>query len=157
MARVQFDLFASYSQVSIFTAGLDTPFSDWEQAHVDQGFAWRAGSVSFATLEESGTIHCEALVSDTWLPHLEAVRAIRVPFSVESDSVEIASISDGAIFKLGMLGACSLVFETWIDARSDMHVRLTFVPHESTVTPAILKADNDFHPPTQLRMVARPA
>ena len=96
MTRIQFDLFVSYSQVAVFTAGLDHPFNDWEQEHVDQGFAWREGSVSFATLEEASALHCEAVVADGWRPHPEAERAIRVPFSVAGgDSVEIASISDG--------------------------------------------------------------
>ena len=63
MTRIQFDLFASYSQVSVFMAKLDSPFNDWEQEHVEQGFAWREGSVSFATLEEAGTLHCEAMVA----------------------------------------------------------------------------------------------
>ncbi|MEO7590107.1 MAG: competence protein ComJ, partial [Byssovorax sp.] len=99
MTRIQFDLFVSYSQVSVFTAGLGSPFNDWEQEHVDQGFAWREGSVSFATLEETGTLHCEAVVADPWRPHPEAERAIRVPFNVAGDgSVEIASISDGVTF-----------------------------------------------------------
>ena len=66
MGRIQFELFSSYSRVAVFRAGLEKPFNDWEQDHLDQGFAWREGSVSFATLEEGGTLHCEATVTDTW-------------------------------------------------------------------------------------------
>ena len=158
MSRIQFDLFASYSQVSVFTAGLENPFNDWEQEHVEQGFSWREGSVSFATLEESGTLHCEAVVADAWCPRAGAARAIQVPFSVAlGDGVEIASISDGVVFKLGLLGSCLLVFETWVDEHADMHVLLSFVPHQGAVTPAILKADSALRPPAKLRMMARPA
>lgn len=158
MARLQFDLFVSYSQVSVFTAGLESPFNDWEQEHVDQGFAWREESVSFATLEESGTLHCEAVVADAWRPHPEAERAIRVPFSVAgNDCVEVASISDGVVFKLGSVGSYLLVFEVWVDKEADLQARLTFVSHQGSVTPAILKADGALHPPATLRMTARPA
>ena len=158
MTRIQFDLFASYSQISVFMAGLDKPFNDWEQAHVEQGFAWREGSVSFATLEEAGTLHCEAVVADAWRPHPEAERAIQVPFRVSGgDSVEIASISDGVVFKLGTLESCLLVFEIWVDEHADMQVCLTFVPHRGPITPTILKADGALCPPAELRMTARPA
>jgi hypothetical protein len=157
MTRIQFDLFSSYSQVAVFTAGLDKPFNDWEQEHFDQGFAWRDGSVSFATLEEGGTLHCEATVADRWEASTEAQRAIRVPFGVTSDSVEIASISDGVVFKLTQLGPCALIFETWIDEHSKMQIRFTFVPVEGVVAPVILKADSGLHPRAQLTMTARPA
>jgi Competence protein J (ComJ) len=121
MMQLQFDLFVSYSQVSVFTAGLDKPFNDWEPEHVDQGFAWREGSVSFATLEEAGALHGEVVVADTWRPHPEAKRAIQVPFRVTGDdSIEIASISDGVVFKLGALGSYQLVFETWVDIYADL-------------------------------------
>jgi hypothetical protein len=155
--QIQFDLFASYSQISVFAAGLGTPFNDWEQVHVDQGFAWRADSVSFATLEEAGTVHCEALIRDMWIPFPEAERAIRVPFMVGGNSIEIASISDATVIEVSAVGACALVFETWVDGRFEMQARFTFVPHEGTVAPAVLKADKALKPPTELRMVARPA
>ena len=158
MTRIQFDLFASYSQVSVFMAELDNPFNDWEQEHVEQGFAWREGSVSFATLEEAGTLHCEAMVADAWRPHPDAERAIQVPFRFAGgDSVGIASISDGVVFKLGALESCLLVFEIWVDEHADMQVRLTFVPHQGPITPTILKADRALRPPAELRMTARPA
>ena len=158
MTQIYFDLFVSYSQVSVFMAGLNNPFNDWEQEHIDQGFAWREGSVSFATLEEAGTLHCEAVVADAWRLHPDADRAIRVPFSVAGgDSVEIASISDGVFFKLGALGLCLLVFEIWVDKQADSQARFTFVPHQCSVVPAILKADGALRPPAELRMTARPA
>lgn len=92
--RIQLEIFVGYSQIAVFTAGLDRPFNDWEQERVDQGFAWREGSVSFATLEESSVLHCEAVVTDAWRPHPEAERTIQVPFRITDDgSVEIASIS----------------------------------------------------------------
>jgi hypothetical protein len=157
MNMIQFDLFVCYSQVAVFTAGLDQPFNDWEQEHVAQGFAWRDGSVSFATLDEGGTLHCEAKVADTWQPHSQAQRAIRVPFSVPGVSVEIASISDGVAFEVGPLRPSVLFFETWIDSQSGMHARFTFVPQEGVVSPAILMADKNLHPPQPLRMGAKPA
>jgi len=158
MKQIQFDLFASYSQLAVFAAGLVDPFNDWEQQHVDQGFAWREGSVSFATLEEAGELHGEAFVADAWHAHPEAARAIQVPFNVTTAAgVEIASISDGVVFKLDALGPCQLVFETWMDRQGSMQARLTFVPRKGAVMPAILKADDALRPPAKLRMTAQPA
>ena len=115
------------------------------------------GKLSFATMEEGGVMHCEAALAEGWKPNIEAQRAIRVPFHVTSDSVEIASISDGVTLEWGRLGACALMFETSIDAQSEMQARFIFVPVSEVVAPAILKADSSLQPPKQLRMVARPA
>ena len=156
MAETKFDMFVSYSQFSVFAAGLERPFNDWEQEHVDQGFAWREESVAFATLEEAGTLHCEALTADSWLSHPQTVRAIRVPFRVDGESIEIASISDGVVFKLGAIGPCALVFETWTGADGDMQARITFVPSMDEISPQILIA-GALNPPAQLRMTARSA
>ena len=45
--EVNFTLDISYSQLVVFQKGMENPFNDWENTHVDQGFAWRPGSVSF--------------------------------------------------------------------------------------------------------------
>jgi hypothetical protein len=88
-------LFVSYAQIAVFQASLPNPFNDWTDAHVNQGFAWRQGSMSFRTKADDGphevVIACK-LYADA---PVEGLRVIEVPFIVaESDPVVIASIGD---------------------------------------------------------------
>ena len=157
MTSRHFDIFVSYSQVAVFTAGLDAPFNDWEPLHIAQGFAWRPESVSFKTPGEAGVLHCEAAFVIFWQPSPEAQQAIRVPFTVTGGRVEIASISDGAVVELGGAGTLALIFESWMGADGDMRARFTFAPQETPVVPAILKTASGQQPSVELLMTARPA
>lgn len=86
----------SYSQLAVFWSSLQQPFNHWTQRHVDQGFAWRPGSVSFRTLVEAGAHSVQIDVAD----HVDsvsanAVRVIEVPFEVPVEGdIEVASIAD---------------------------------------------------------------
>jgi hypothetical protein len=51
-----------YRQIAVFRSRLEHPFNDWTPRHVKQGFSWRPGSVSFATLVESGPHSVEVRV-----------------------------------------------------------------------------------------------
>lgn len=51
-----FPLEVVYAHVAVFDARSRHPFNDWSDTHVAQGFAWRPGSVSFATLEPAGKL-----------------------------------------------------------------------------------------------------
>ena len=88
----------SYSQIAVFSSDLPDPFNHWTDEHVAQGFSWRPGSVSFATLVESGPHHVTVTVLEGKAPlSTGAVRAIEVPFEVPaSGEIEIASISDSS-------------------------------------------------------------
>jgi len=92
----------SYSQIAIFAAKLQQPFNDWTDAHVAQGFAWRPGSVSFRTLNETGPHLIEIEVVDhVGSVSADTIRAIEVPFEVPSDgAIELASISDSVSLSL---------------------------------------------------------
>jgi len=97
MTSCELKIFVSYSQLAVFDHSLERPFNDWTERHVAQGFAWRPGSVSFATLEEGGdhlvAVSLEDMRNDE--PPIDAVRVIDVPFEVPpSGSIEIGSISD---------------------------------------------------------------
>lgn len=88
-------LIVSYSQIAVFQASLSNPFNDWTDAHIDQGFSWRPGSVSFKT-EVDGGPHEVIIACTSYMDApVEALRAIEVPFIVSgSDPVAIASIGD---------------------------------------------------------------
>lgn len=85
----------SYNQVAVFLSTLKEPFNNWTDLHVKQGFAWRPGSVSFATLEEVGLVNVEVVRQPVDTQSSDAERIIVVPFEVDdSGRVEIASIAD---------------------------------------------------------------
>lgn len=151
---MQFQLFVSYAQVAVFPANLANPFNDWKSQHIDQGFAWREKSVSFATLDESGAIKCEAIQSTDWKLGSNSKRAIRVPFRCPDSEVEVSTISDSALVTVGDAGWYALIYETWLDEASGMHARFTFIPTDVRVDPAILLADASLRPPSLLVMSA---
>ena len=95
-------LFVTHSQIAVFKANLQNPFNDWTQEHVDQGFAWREGSVSFATLIDAGPHRIDIVV--TVAPETasqQALRVIAVPFSVAGDAtLELATVSESTALKI---------------------------------------------------------
>lgn len=102
MTAEKFILMVTYGQISVFQEKILQPFNDWQQGHVDQGFAWRDGCVSFRSLEESGQ-HLIVVSVSSESPELDdaAIRSIKVPFEVPSDGmIEIASISDSVSLEL---------------------------------------------------------
>lgn len=158
MAATSFPLYASYSQLCVFLSSLQQPFNDWQQAHVDQGFAWRSGSASFRTLEEEGEHLIELAVSKQAVAVSEAaVRVIEVPFDIPSDGdIEIASISDSTPISLPpgkYMLRCEL-FEMNEDGA--FPVRLTFIASTSDEF-KVVRADDALSPPAELLTDAAPA
>lgn len=153
-----FSLEVSYSQLAVFDARLANPFNDWCDAHVNQGFAWRPGSVSFATLEPSGPISLSLTRSTPpSLPDREPERAIVVPFTVPAHGeVEIATISESMSVRLPA-GEYALTFRHGHSAQRAMWATLSFHPVASPVEAKILRADDAPGPPGELVMTALPA
>lgn len=153
-----FTLEVSYTQLAIFDARLANPFNDWSDAHVNQGFSWRPGSVSFATLESSGPIAVTVTRSAAASATDEAPeRAIRVPFSVPVHrEVEIATISGSVPVQLPE-GEYALVFRHGRSSDGAMWATLAFEPMARPVTAEILRADAALTPPVELLMTAHPA
>lgn len=76
----------SYAQIAVCGSSLESPFNEWTDKHVAQGFAWRPGRVSFRTLEESGRQMVTIVVAEPVGPvRPDAVRVIDVPFEVVAD------------------------------------------------------------------------
>lgn len=136
MAR--FQVFVSYSQISVFDPSLSKPFNNWTPEHVAQGFAWRNGSVSFATLLESDIYDVEILLTGGDVPILpDAIRAIEVPFLIPSSGlIEIASISDSRQLELAP-GPYELRFEALPGAK----MRFVFMK-DNEARFSILRADS---------------
>ncbi len=150
-----FSLYVSYSQVAVFHGALENPFNDWTPEHVSQGFAWREGSTSFLTLDETGALHVVVKIVDEHRLIDGAVRGIRVPFSVPpGGEVEVASITDGRTLSIPA-GDYSLFFETWRKGE-EMWCSLAFCK-KFRAEARILKCDDGLSPALPLRMDAQPA
>jgi hypothetical protein len=147
----------SYSQLAVFHRGLESPFNEWKDGHVAQGFSWRPGSVSFRTLEWGGTHRVEVVVRETvGSVSSEAVRAIDVPFVVPDDgAVEVASIADSAVVMVPP-GLYLLRCELLPSYGGDAGVRLVFASNEEPVF-RISLADEEVSDSGGLLTTAEPA
>lgn len=101
-SKSSFELQAPYSQIAVFSAGLAAPYNDWEERHVTQGFAWRQGSVSFATPSEDAIYEVGVSSADTPPPLThDIIRAVQVPFTVPADGMmEVGSVMTTRIVRM---------------------------------------------------------
>lgn len=149
----------SYGQIAVFQSALQQPFNDWTDAHVAQGFAWRPGSVSFATLETAGPIDIEMArtSSPPSADNSPASRIIVVPFSAgETGDVEIATIGDGEALSLPP-GEYRLTFEHGLNSDGTMWCRFSFEQTATAVSSEVVRADAALAPSVPLVMHAVPA
>jgi len=153
-----FELEVSHAQLAVFDAHLANPFNDWTDAHVDQGFSWRPGSVSFATLETTGSIAVTLEPPGSVSPRdAPPIREILVPFTVPAHGkVEVATMSGSVPVQLPA-GQYALTYRHGSSADGAMSATLSFAPATSPVTAEILRADDALKPPAQLVMTAEPA
>lgn len=152
------ELQISFGQLSVFWKELERPFNDWTDTHVAQGFAWRAGSVSFATLVEAGVHRVEIhVVKAPPTVSRDAVRVIETPFEVPSNgAIEVASISDSAPITLPP-GLYQLRCEFHLcETRDKSLVSLIFSRNASPKF-AVTKADAQLSPGESLLADAKPA
>jgi hypothetical protein len=156
MALISSSFFISYAQVAVFDSALEHPFNLWTERHVQQGFSWRPGSVSFATVEEAGQHQIEIdVVSEDSAWSSEAVRIIQTPFDVpQSGSIEIASISESIAISLAA-GPYSLRFEYFSSANGPK-IRFVFIRSERASFKT-LRADAAITASDDLLLSAEPA
>ena len=132
-----FTLLVSYNQIAIFDPALPSPFNDWTDGHVAQGFAWREGSVSFVVPDGEETF---VEIRDGGEPSQfdeVAIRSIRVPFRIEGERLAIASIGDEAVVQ-SEPGRYQLVFDLFDAGTKNGNeyrhgVRLTFSRSDDAV------------------------
>lgn len=153
-----FVLEVSYGQLALFDSRLPQPFNDWSDAHVRQGFSWRNGSVSFATLEANGTI--EVNVGGPARPSAELAapeRSIRVPFTVPvHGELELATVSGSIPLQLAG-GEYAVTFRHGRSPDGKMWAHIELEPVARAIKAAILRADASLCPPAVLLMTATPA
>ena len=157
--KISFELDVSYSQISVFLSDVVNPFNIWSDGHVAQGFAWRPGSVSFKTMAEFGkhTVDVVLLEEDKYIVDNKAIRVIKVPFNISSDSeIEIASVSESRLVKLP-IGQYSLFCEFIEDVFFlNRHVRFVFSKSHFPEF-CLIKADEGLTPPCELIKMATAA
>ncbi|MFN8482974.1 MAG: competence protein ComJ [Anaerolineae bacterium] len=155
MKSESFDLSVLYSTLAVFDPSLEQPFNDWSDQHVAQGFSWRPGSVSFATLQEGGSHRIEVELAEQFSLQDNTKRAIVVPFSINAASlVEVASIPSSRLIQFPE-GDYELYYEAGQDEVGPW-CRLTFVPGSNREA-RILRADEELSPSYPLTMQADPA
>jgi len=173
MLLSSFDLGLTFSQIVVFEPDLEHPFNDWKQEHINQGFAWRPGSVSFRTLGSGTRVRVEVWMSDAFELRADTVRAIQVPYQIDSSRAiaiqDVSSQPDENIIQIPE-GDYALVFEIGfveslranpqyqgrLEDLLPMWCKFTFIPDEN-VEPAILRADLGLSPIPALCMEADPA
>jgi hypothetical protein len=147
----------TYRTLAVFDPALEQPFNDWTPRHVAQGFTWREGSVSFATLDDGGMAQVSVRLVDEIHLNAMAQRAIIVPFGVGTGGlVEVTSIDQGPQISIAS-GNYALVYETGRNTDTTMWCSLTFVPSVEPVDPHIPVADEALSPAYPLLMEAVPA
>lgn len=149
----QFEIDVTYGQLAVFQAGLVNPFNDWTDDHVNQGFTWRDGSVSFGAL--SGDGYSQVHVKTTDIVAIDdAVRAIIVPFEVKLGGVEVGSISETVVIEIPA-GHYGLLFTARVIDGVDCY-GLSFIQNYET-TGRILVTDAGINPTGELLMRANVA
>ena len=148
-----------YHQLIVFDESAAPVPNDWREQHVAQGFSWRPGTVSFATLGDFGDLRVEVRVADDLDVLPEAVRAIVVPFAVLppgrvglSDTVDNANtrVPPGDYALL-----CEMGYLSEEEGEEAEWCQLTFAPRRD-VQPEILRAGELLSPQYPLIMEADP-
>ena len=145
----------SYSQISVFDGRLASPFNDWADVHVRQGFAWRPQAVSFETLIADGPMSVECRVLDRGELVAGCTRAISVPFTCSPDAtVKMGTITQSQPVEISP-GEYQLVIQTDMSA-GRAWCKFDFV-RGGDLSPSILVQDVELEPTDRLLIKAEPA
>jgi hypothetical protein len=83
--RGRFDFSITYHQLVVYDEGtVPVPDNDWTMRHIEQGFSWRPGCVTFETLEDVGALKVEVILAEDLEVSSEVTRAIVAPFGVSA-------------------------------------------------------------------------
>lgn len=178
----RFTLGVCYTNVGLYQSSLaGSPYNDWSEQHVAQGFSWRQGSAAFGLISSHPTVAVEICVDSRFSVHDAAKRVIVVPFFVDqAASVSVTGICSDDVEVAVEPGNYSLAFENGFlspeDARAvnkelsgseddfdegdldfwPIWVRFTFVL-DTQMEAKILRADAALSPTYPLLMEARAA
>jgi len=149
-----------YHQLIVFDESTAPVPNDWREQHVAQGFSWRPGTVSFATLGDFGDLRVEVRVADNLDVLPEAVRAVVVPFAVLppgrvglSDTVDDVTtrVPPGHYALL-----CEIGYLSEKEGEEAEWCQLTFAPRRDVQPEILLRADELLSPQYPLMTEADP-
>lgn len=155
MNEITFDSKIFYSQLAVFQYDLNHPFNDWNDTHINQGFTWRAGSVSFGTLSNDEKCKITIRVIGKKEVDIDVIRAIVVPFNVDKEGIGVGSIMETTAIPIEE-GMYELLFSVKLLENGLAHYFLEFIRNDNPI-PSIIKADKELIPPSVLLMEAEPA
>ncbi|WP_066172200.1 competence protein ComJ [Bacillus marinisedimentorum] len=155
MNEMTFESDILYSQLAVFQYGLENPFNDWNDTHVNQGFAWREGSVSFGTLSNDEECKITVRVTDKKEVDTDAIRAIAVPFYISKKGIEVGSIMETIAIDIEE-EMYELLFAVKRLENGLGHYSFSFIKNTNP-TVNIIKVDEELNPPSVLVMNAEPA
>ncbi|MBP3951783.1 competence protein ComJ [Bacillus suaedae] len=155
MSEITFKSDIFYSQLAVFQHGLEHPFNDWNDTHVNQGFAWREGSVSFGTLSYDEECKITVRVTDKNEVDTNVIRAITVPFYISNIGIEVGSIMETKAIEIDE-GMYELLFTVKRLENGLGHYSFAFIKNDNPIA-KIIKADEELNPPSVLVMNAEPA
>lgn len=157
MKVFKFDTQVLYSQVVLFNQDIEYPFSDWTDAHVNQGFVWREGAISFGTLTESvdSTINFIYLTQKDYHLKWSENSKIRIslPFKV-TDIIEFGSLFDTVEVELPK-GLYQVYFEACEVEHKEVY-NIILVENQYPFAKVHLLEDGQ-NPPLKLLMSGEPA
>ena len=137
------EIYFSYGQLLVFDSAETSPGSVWTDAHYQQGFAKRARTVAFGTIEEAGTA---LLTVSKGQPRLvrDDARAVSVVLEVESGKLNIEGPEEYPVERLIPLpaGRYRVSLAQRREVETDRLLFFLFVELEAGDTKShILKAD----------------
>jgi hypothetical protein len=104
------ELMVAHSTISVYSTELEFPCNKWTDRLAEQGFAWRKGSVSFATIG-STLVNLEIFLSERFEVLPTTQRAILVPFTVgNSGRIAVSDDTDDEVVDIPS-GEYALLFE----------------------------------------------
>jgi hypothetical protein len=144
-----------YNFIAVHLPELLYPLNDWRSIHDKQGFNWRPGSVSFATIDADGDSPLFVEIRESYSQPTGAVRIVKVPFEVGTAGVIVREtvqkwnvpIPEGhyaLFFAIEPLG------ESW-------KYHLSFISTKELPRAEIILADDLLSPPSDLFMESKPA
>ncbi|SRR5579885_3840306 len=143
-----------YSNVTVFLPELLHPFNHWNNTHGVQGFSYRPGSVSFGTIDADDPAPTLVAVRQSYTPSKEAIRVIKVPFTVGFQGVMLADSVQS--WHIPVAAGDYALFFTIEPFGKNWRYSIIFVPSDEAVKPEIIRADDLLTPPQHLLMEARP-
>lgn len=155
MCEITFESDIFYSQLAVFQYGLENPFNDWNDTHINQGFAWRKGSVSFGTLSDDEECKITVRVTDKKEVDNDVIRAIVVPFQIGDKGIEIGSVMEAIAIDIEE-GIYELLFTIERLENGLGHYSFNLIKNNNPKA-NIIKADEELNLPLALLMKAEPA